>query len=173
MKRYLYLIIFVLSIAIFSGCSLNNKKSDIDETKKIMHCDVKNISSIDVYSNGEKANITIDSDVFIKIMDIINENENKAKIIDGGMSMDMFEVGNGNYEKLSEKNSGDIYIINFSKCQNIKYSDYDSKGEKVSAIFVVPDENYFGTVIYDKDKQEIKGYATFMNLNMDLFENLK
>lgn len=164
-KRFLVLLLLVSTLCII-GCS---KKGSQTETDKIMNVPIDNISSIDVYSKGEKSTLSVEDDSFEELVNIINENDDSVGILDGGLGVDMATLETDNYSDFSKKKECTLYIINFSKTQSAKYTDIEYSNN-ITAIFAIPEINYIGLVINDADTGKLS-YATFSNTDKDMFEN--
>lgn len=152
--------LIILSLLFFlTGCA-----SDKSDELTIMNIPLTKVESIDLYSKGTASKVEADDTEFLSLIDIIKENENKAYVIDGGM-LGVMIGENADYLSVSEKYEWNIYIVNFEEKQHVIYSDFDSKSDSVTAIFIVPEMRYFGAVIQTEEGK--LAYATLMNVDED------
>lgn len=169
MKKNILFLVVMLAV-ILSGCGKKDAEdNNVDKNIKVMGVSMEEVSKVEKYSSGEVTEIPKDSEELKGFIKSVEENEKSAGMIDGGLGVDMFAVGKGNYAEFSEKENCEVYIINLQEKQHIVYGKYDSKETNIAAIFIVPKKNYFGLVI-EGDNKESVDYATFANVDKKMFE---
>lgn len=164
MKKSIILLLLVLFVFGVSGCS----KSSASGISVIMNVSTDEIESIDLYANGERSELSKDSEDFVKLLKLIQDNENKSGIIDGGIGIDMSEAQAEDYGEFSQKENARVYVVNFTTKQNVKYNDYTNDSDDITGVFVVPEKNYFGYIIQSPDTGNIT-YSTFMSEDGNMF----
>ena len=161
--RKAFLVILMSYILLLTGCNTNSSEPD-----KLMDVSMNTIDSIVLYSDGKSTELSSSSDEFLSLATIINENEDNVGIIDGGLGADMAGADVSEYSEYSAKENCKIYIITFTQAQQISYGEYNSSNANITGIFIVPEKQYFGTIIKDTESGNIS-YATFMNAENDIF----
>ncbi len=169
MKNRVIITVLLLVAILAVGCS--NKQQDTTAEPEVCNITeaLDNVLTVEVYSDGECTELLTTSDNYKELALIIQDNDSKAHIIDGGWSVEM--NNSIDYAKYSADENCKVYILNFSKPLCLKYSDYTASDEYVIGMFIVPDKKYIG-VIYKMDSASPVGYATLANLEENVFDSI-
>ncbi len=165
MKKIIVLLEIMLML-VFVGCSQNESDKKADETEKlsVMNIPFEEVSEIELYSMGEKTSISLDSEVAKNILVAIEESEGQSGMLDLLLEL------KGDYEAFSKKKMCDVYLFKFKENQSIDYANC-SVEENVSGVFVIPNENLWGPEI-QVEGQDYPGYASISNLEEDVFGDI-
>lgn len=161
--------VLIIVLVLITGCS--SVKNDEKEPKPISISDaLDEVMTVEVYSEGKCSELLTTSEEFKQLESIIEKNESKLNLIDGGWTIDMKD--SIDYAKYSLDKECKTYIINFKEPLYLNYSNYASSGNTVIGMFLIPEQGYIGA-IYKVDAESKIDYATLMNAEEDIFSEVK